>query len=338
MTAHSPMTIRVQGDGVAARCAAYLLQKSGHRVQITPAQRSRIPVILLSEAALKLLRDVFDDPHLLRRAPAIRRRAVTWGKDASPVILEHAAVVVSEEMLLDSIRDKINADECRAEDYSWNVMSAKPLPDGAVEHCFGSRSAFAAAVHLADGSDAECCWIESAPDGWLFLIPDGAGSGWLLSVGAKPEHLIASSRVIGRQIAAIVGAGREFPTSPRITAPLIGDDWLACGSAAVSFDPICGDGTAYAAREAILAAAIIQAAAEGARRHDLLSHYESRVVLGFARHLGLCRELYGSGYGGSWWTSQAESIHTGLRWSEERLRAYSRAKFRLDGFRLTSVA
>jgi len=49
-------------------------------------------------------------------------------------------------------------------------------------------------------------------------------------------------------------------------ARLRGPDWLACGTAAVAFDPICGDGTAQAMREAILGCAVITAIGEGGDR------------------------------------------------------------------------
>ena len=38
---------------------------------------------------------------------------------------------------------------------------------------------------------------------------------------------------------------------------MCGPGWLSCGTAALSFDPICGDGTGHAVREGILAAAVI---------------------------------------------------------------------------------
>jgi flavin-dependent dehydrogenase len=69
------------------------------------------------------------------------------------------------------------------------------------------------------------------------------------------------------------GAEPEFSASPRIPAPLCGPGWLACGSAAMGFDPICGDGTAHAVREAILALAVIRGG-----DHGMPAHYEARLT------------------------------------------------------------
>ena len=75
-------------------------------------------------------------------------------------------------------------------------------------------------------------------------------------------------------------------------SPLGANSWLACGTAAMAFDPICGDGTAHAIREAILAAAVIRALANGGPADELLAHYEARLTAGFHRHLTLCRQFY----------------------------------------------
>ena len=87
--------------------------------------------------------------------------------------------------------------------------------------------------------------------------------GWLLAVGAPAEALLAKSRVIAHEIAEMGASSGEFPAYARIASPLCAPGWLACGTAAMAFDPICGDGTAHAIREAILASAVIRALANG---------------------------------------------------------------------------
>ena len=82
----------------------------------------------------------------------------------------------------------------------------------------------------------------------------------------------------------------------------------------MAFDPICGDGTAHAIREAILASAVIRALAKGGSQNDLLSHYEARLTAGFQRHLAQCRQFYLSGGTGPLWTSELEAIDRGLQW------------------------
>ena len=159
-----------------------------------------------------------------------------WGADAIEV--DHSAVVVSEEYLLDRL--PIDSEEC---DAAWTICASPPLRG--TEYRFGSRMASAVKVELKEATDA--CWIESMESGWLFLL-----SGWLLSVDASLE----SSVLIKEQIAGVDERSATFPASPRIVMPLGGPGWISCGSAAMGFDPLCGDGTAHAVREAILACAV----------------------------------------------------------------------------------
>ncbi len=320
-----PVTIR--GDGVAAYCCAHLLNKAGFQIDLQPVDRPRLPVILLSDQALALVRGIFDQPDLFAPAQRIRRRIVAWGHDAAVTALEHSAVLVSEEMLLDAIRPRLPA--VSAGNAGWTIHSCRPLPSPATDHCFGTRGACAVPVTLKPGSDQAACWIESLDEGWLFLTPE-----WLLAVGASAGTLLNRSRVVAQQIedhGALLG---QFPAFARIASPLCGSDWLACGTAAMAFDPICGDGTAHAIREAILASAVIRAMAEGGRPDELLSHYEARLTAGFERHLMVCREFYISGGSGPLWASEAAAIDRGIQWCGGVLTNQRSFRYRLRGFEL----
>jgi hypothetical protein len=330
------MDVLIRGDGVAAYCCAYLLTKAGLRVGLEPVDRRRLPVILLGDQALALIRDIFDLPSLFADLPQIRKRVVAWGPRAKPMELEHSAVVVSEELLLEGIRPH-HTDQGEAKASQWEIFAAPPLPTAVVQHCFGSRMASAVPVTLKDSSDANACWIESLEDGWLFLVP-----GWLLAVGASAQGLLGTSRVIAREIAHLGASSGEFPAYARIASPLCAPRWLACGTAAMAYDPICGDGTAHAIREAILASAVIRKLAKGEHAgesllDDLLLHYEARLTAGFRRHLMLCRQFYLSGGAGALWRSELEAIDRGIHWSDAKLGAHASFRYQLRGFELEAV-
>jgi len=336
--------VLIRGDGVAARCCAHLLSRSGAPVSFQPTDRPRLPAIMLSEPAQALIREIFGREHLFRDLPRIRKRIVAWGRSANPVELEHSAVVVSEELLLNSlgpappsvdINVDINVDIKL--DIGWTVFASMPLPVAPVEHRFGSRIASAMQVELKPAAEPAACWIESIRDGWLFLIANAPGSGWLLSVGLRPHELLDQSRLIREQIAECQPAAAQFAASPRIVEPLGGPGWIACGTAAMAFDPLCGDGTAHAIREAILASAVIGAAARGDDPVQLLAHYEARLTAGFRRHLAHCLQYYASGCGGPWWESEAESVAQGLDWCGRRLSRHPTFRYRLDGFELKAI-
>ena len=331
--------VLIRGDGVAAYTCAYLLGSDGCQVALERTDRPRLPAIMLTESALTLLRDVFRQPGLFRAAPRIRRRIVAWGKHDSPRAFDHRAVVVSEEILRDTLQSVFPCADADAHaSYEWTVCSSRPLPVPAVEHRFGSRTAAAAKVELKNGSCPETCWVESHEDGWLFLIPVDAGSGWLLSAGSCVDFALGRSRTIADHIERVTDTAGTFFAGPRMVSSLYGPGWIACGTAAIGFDPLCGDGTAHAVREAILASAAIRSMARGGAVSELLPHYEARLIAGFQRHLALCQKFYATGYGGPWWDTELEALEEGLQWGAQKLRTRPAFQYRLNGFELEALA
>src|ERR1700722_3127868 len=158
-------SVIIRGDSVAAYCSLHLLRSAGIQAGIERNDRARVPAIMLSDAALALIRGVFGQPELFRDSPRIRHRVVAWG-ESKPVVLPHSAVVVSEPFLLDSLPHDIRPVPAEPD---WTIYTCRPLPPAASEERFGSRTAFAVQVKLKDSADSETCWIESMEDGWLFL-------------------------------------------------------------------------------------------------------------------------------------------------------------------------
>lgn len=293
---------------------------------------------MLSEAALALIRDVFERPDLFLTAPRINRRIVRWGKNAEPVAFDHSAVVVSERELLHELEQKLESpDEPVGDESDFTIFASRPLPSESAEHCFGSRTASAVQIRLRNAADSESCWIESLDDGWLFLIPDAAESGWLLAVGCSLEAIPARSSLIAERIAFTGDVSKQFPASPRIVSPLCGPGWLVCGTAGMAFDPICGDGTAHAVREAILAAAVVRAISTGGDARELLGHYQARLTAGFQRHLATSLDFYRSGNGGPWWDEQLDLLRQGLEWCDGKLKSHGKFRYQLSGFELMSI-
>lgn len=330
-------SILIRGDGVAAYCCAHLLKQAGIPAILERPSRPRLPAIMLSEAAIRLLADVFGRSGLFHDLPRIHTRTVLWGPNATPLALPHSAIVISEQMLLDSLRPEV-ADNDLPDEPRWTVFASRALPSGCIEHGFGSRVARASCVALK--SRAAGCWVESAQEGWLFLIGSGDGTGWVLSVGGAD---LARSRLIAEQIDQLGAPGGEFPAFPRIVAPLsgaaaAGQSWLACGTAAIAFDPLCGDGTAHAVREAILAAAVIRAISAGARAEEVFAHYDSRLIVGFQRHLAHCAAFYRTGGDAPWWRAELHSIERGVAWCAQTLSRFPGFRYRLSGYTLESAA
>jgi hypothetical protein len=287
---------------------------------------------MLSDASVALIRDVFGAPDLLRDLPRILKRIVCWGAGKEAIALDHSGVVVSEQVLVSALGETASRGEGE-----WAVLASPPLPPDVSEQRFGSRMACAAAVELRAEAEPAACWVESLPAGWLFLITDAPGAGWLLAVGGVPEEMLSESRLIAPQVFRCEPGARQFPASPRMATPVCGAGWLACGTAAMAFDPLCGDGTAHAVREAVLASAVIRAVLRGGDVESLLAHYEARLTAGFRRHLELCIQYYRTGFGDLWWRSEELATRRGLEWCHARLRGASNFQYRLNGFDLERV-
>jgi len=329
--------VLIRGDGVAASCCAHLLGKAGYRVAWERTERPRVPAVMLSENALALIRDVFDQRDLFRDLPRIERRAVAWDSTSPILVLDHSAVAVSEEALLERLRPEALVKPVAHSRFDWTILASQPLPTGAVLQRFGARRGWVSPVRLKRGSDLRACWIESLQNGWLFLIPSPDGSGTLISVGAASAEQLRQSKLIADQIGEPGAPESEFPVYPRIASSLYGAGWIACGTAAMAFDPVCGDGTAHAIREAILASAVIQAVANQEPKDEVLAYYDARLTAGFRRHLSMCREYYSSGGDGPWWKSELHSIRQGLDWCESKPGAGNAFRYKLNGFTLHAV-
>jgi hypothetical protein len=153
--------------------------------------------------------------------------------------------------------------------------------------------------------------------------------------------LITQSRIIAPLIASFdltTGPAHHFPAYPQILPELCGPHWLACGSVAMSFDPLCGEGAGHAIREALLAAAVIRGAARGYTVETLLAHYTNRLMQGFLRHLQVCLPFYQQGGKGSFWQAEAAALTSGIEWMHTQLQNQTPPHYRLVGYELQPIA
>lgn len=327
--------VAIHGSGIAACSCAHLLTREGLTVSWDGFGRSQLPAVMLNEPSQNLLLDIFEQPDLFHGLPQVRRRIVAWGRSA-PLELPHAAVVVSERELLNRIQPREGVSSQHDPDCDWSIYASHPLPECVDELHFGSRTAGATAVKLKSDAPADACWTESLECGWLFLLP-GCDSSWLLSVGASADDLLSESRLVAKQIAQLDENGARFVCHPRTADPLCASRWFACGTAALGFDPLCGEGVGNAAREAILAAAAVRAVLAGADVKGILEHYRTRLLAGFERHLKLCREFYTSGHLGPWWDEQIDACDRGIAWCRSKLQSGNQFSYRLRGFSLEPI-
>jgi hypothetical protein len=336
-------TVLVRGDGVAAACCVRSLSAHGLQVSVVRTGRAKLSAVLLGEATQSLLTDLFADKKLLAGLPQIRKRVVAWGPGAQPVALPHSALVISEHDLLERLWARVQTpievsqSAGNQETNAWEIISSRTEQDARNEGRFGSRHAFVSNVQLKAAADRESCWAESLDAGWLFLFPLSGASACLISVGGPANSLLTESRLIAAQVEKPLTSTAEFPAYPRILSELCGSGWLACGTAAMTFDPLCGEGVANAVREAILASAVIRAALQGSEVDSLLAHYRARLMNGFLRHLHICHHYYSTGGTGPFWSSELKLLQRGIESLSARLQPQPSPQYRLLGFELVAL-
>jgi 2-polyprenyl-6-methoxyphenol hydroxylase-like FAD-dependent oxidoreductase len=338
--------VNILGAGIAACCSAHLLVQQDFSVCLQRASHVRPTRLLLSEQTQSLFREIFAAPHLFAGAPRIRKRIVAWGENAQALELPHSGIVFSEQELLSDLWQRVGVptpvpSPAGAAEATWTINSAHKSGSPKESKGFGARQASTNKVQLAEQVPQDCCWVESLPDGWLFLLPYGEGQAMLISTGYSPNGLIEQSRLIARHIATLEDAAApadRFPAYSQILPELCGPLWLACGSAAMSFDPLCGEGAGHALREALLAAAVICGAAKGYSVETLFAHYNTRLMQGFLRHLQVCLPFYQHGGHSEFWETEAAALKSGITWMQSRLQNQPPVGYRLVGYELEPIA
>lgn len=336
--APSPAGVLVCGSGIAASCCRRLLAGQC-AARSDPTRGGKLPALLISPSTQNLLADIFQSSDLFNGAPLVRKRVVAWG-GKEVVTLPHSGVVIAEQAIRDRLQARILAprNDLEVRNPAWTLRTAKPPDPAPAEMHFGSRKAVASEVALAEGVEGDACWVESIEGGWLFLLPMDGEVGSLVAVGSPTEQLLEKSHLVRRQVRRLGSRVAEFAAYPRVLSKLCGEGWLACGTAAMSFDPLCGEGAGHAAREAILASAAVKAILAGEPQHEVLAEYSLRLRLGFLRHLEHCREFYSGRGGNQFWSSELSKIEEGMAWTKSQLALAPRPRFRLIGFGLERVA
>ncbi|MCT2401459.1 hypothetical protein [Novosphingobium mangrovi (ex Huang et al. 2023)] len=321
-------TVDITGGGVAAACCDHLLGQAGATVRWMPDARAAVPALMLSDAARALLRETLGLPDLFSDRPRITRRIVAWGGQ-DPVSLPHQAAMLGAG----DLDFAPSGDTGMPGQPIFTISTTHPVADTPIVR-FGNRTGETAPVRLLEPDDADACWIEAVEDGWLFMIPSSASSGWLLAIGAGCAQLMGQSRYLAPRIAVDADRVAQFDTTPRMLSVMADQGTLLCGSTSMAFDPICGDGTALAVRQAILASAIVRACHEGEDSAPLIGHYRAMMTAAMRRHLRLSSEFYTSGGTGPWWRAQQEALADGFAACSARLEREPPPRYTLEGFRL----
>ena len=318
--------VRVLGGGVAALCCARLLAGRGASVRVEAQVPTQSPTLVVNAVTAELIERVFGTRRrLFADAWPTRARSVRWGPDAEIAVVPEPALAIRESDLIQRLAaglgDAGGADVevveaeglARAADGAgtdghWIVAAAGRAREASrPRDRFGRRQMIAAECVLSARADATCAWIETTPEGWIFLGPTGPSTGIVQAMVPAPARepdaqitrMVAGTRELRARIAAIAGPARTFSAAPSLVLAPARAGFVAVGDEACSFDPLCGDGLGYAVRGAILAAAVIGGDAGGLAAR--LAHYEARLITAVMHHARACRDLYRrAGLDASW--------------------------------------
>jgi 2-polyprenyl-6-methoxyphenol hydroxylase-like FAD-dependent oxidoreductase len=146
--------------------------------------------------------------------------------------------------------------------------------------------------------------VESTPNGWWYSAPAperGAVALWLTDADEPTaraqrvevwESCLKAAPHTRARLAELAPTGsvRSFAATPSATNWAPADDWLPVGDAAIAFDPISGNGLAFALRSALEASVVFGAARGGC--FEWFERYRAGVRDVYIQHLTRRAELY----------------------------------------------
>jgi len=331
--------VQIAGSGIAAVSIAQLLSQSNIPYAFESDKANQERSVLLSSQTVQLLSAIHRTDRFVQFGWPIQRRSVLWGDATEPVTVEHHGISISESRLSDELRSRLRGSHKNTSVLAspdWLIETQLRANSGVTLIRYGERRTTFQTVTLRSSADSHCCVIESVSAGWLFLLPTSSTEAALLCTGYHPEEVLAQSRLVTRQMERTSPFSTPVNIAPAIAHELIGPGLIRAGSAALRFDPLCGEGVGHAAREAYLAAAVLRAANRGEAVQGLLAHYATRLQQAFLRHLLVCRSFYDVHQETAFWRSELEHLETGLATMQAGA-LYAPAMFRFEGLDLKPV-
>ncbi|QEE28417.1 hypothetical protein FTW19_10640 [Terriglobus albidus] len=305
--------VQITGNGIAALSIAQLLSQSGIAASMQSGRSKHQRSVLLSSQTIQLLSTIHRTDRFARLGWPIQRRSVLWGDAEEPVTVEHHGISIPEILLADELRshlpDTLTSESDRASS-GWVIETQ--LRDSEAVIRYGKRGAIFHRAKLRTSADAHCCFAESTAAGWLFLLPTSFTEAVVICCGYHPDEVLRESRLVALQVEDASASLEPVSIAPAMASELCASQLIRAGSAALQFDPLCGEGVGHAAREAYLATAVVRAVGRGEPVQELLTHYSARLQQAFLRHLLVCRSFYAVHHDSAFWRSELTYLEAGI--------------------------
>ncbi len=317
--------IAVVGQSLTAYAVAAALTKLGYACTLIynpTTLKFAGPSLVLNDVGETLLWELFGDLDFEQLAQRLTYRWVRWGQETDSEQVYQPAWAIPSHVLLTQIRQSeimqsvaiVDGTQMTSQqlsnDYAWIVYgnqapAGQPISESCEFLPGGQRVMITAEVPNDDSTLPDSCYIESLPDGWLFYAPLNCSFGvvqaCLPTLPTNPRRALLDCLYYSHLISPLVNhldQVRCFSSAPRLQLPLSGSRWLRVGQAAIKLDPISGEGTPFALRTGILAAAVIDGILQDTTTADaLLNHYQTRLSHSFLSHLQGCSQYYQLAFG-----------------------------------------
>jgi hypothetical protein len=189
---------------------------------------------------------------------------------------------------------------------SWHKADSQALA--------GSLTGWVASL---PGFDEAATVVACTPQAWVFAAPHPVAGIALAAVYPPLRGAITASHVLEQSVDFLwpgLGsrvertAARGVLAAPSLELGCAMPGRLAAGEAAISFDPLLGDGVGNAVRVALLAQSVISAISGGADESVCLAHYSARLERAFTEHLQTCSAHYASAWNAAIWSEEITSM------------------------------
>lgn len=316
-----PLRVEVLGGGIAAATTAHLLAQSGVLVrwEMDLPRRERIVTVPLSTVDLieHLVGISVSDAVPSRR---VTSRCVSWDdRDFSVMPLD--TLVLDADALAVAIAQEVPADAAanggvQGLSADWTV-TAGGRRQGPYRMSAGTRKAVAGWIPFVPGFDDSATLVASVPQGWLFACPHPLAGVSIVVVSPGTYDAIAPAEVLAKAAdfvwpgvveTVICHTDCFVPAMPSFEPDCVERGRIAVGEAAITFDPLCGDGVGHAVRGALLASSVIIAIRDGGEPSQHLAHYRQRLAHAFLGHVRIAAAHYSTSWNSSIWSDDIAAM------------------------------
>ena len=294
--------IMVTGDGLSAAIARQLL-KSEEKKQKGTIANGNHHILLRAESA-ELLSKIYGVRAEDLPGKKVKQKHIKWGT-ASFHTSPSDGLLVNTSKLFEYFNSGNLNKYSQARNYDYeDACSAFTVTSIKNRHEFviGNRYIFAGKITaIAPDSKSESIWISSVPNGWIFISPTETQNEWLVQRCVLGESVVQEEQIYLEALSILAAKKTDQQLSlSKINTPITWNPFcwhnnnIYIGTAAVSYDPICGDGVGKAIKNVYWAVASLNQCdfRNEALIKDLSSIYQLKVAESFWSHLCSSYQFY----------------------------------------------